>query len=564
MIGALGRKSRFLAAGRSSPLENYRASIAGPGNRNENPAALGHTSYRENWWNIESVTGEFLALDNRPDLKLKIEARLQQLLDRSVHLEWSQEGLRVALTPMSGGDSYPANYEASGILQLIALLAAVHNDEIGALFIDEPEISLHPQHQAFLLEEMQRVAGDPSKAGRKLIVCATHSASLLALQSVKDIPNLVFFNKISDSPVQIDEGENILRSTKLAATVARLSITHRMAFFAERVLLVEGPSDEIIGSQLSRKIGLRLLARNAQILPVIGKGEFREVAKLFTLMNKRVGVLADLDALADDNDLVNFFSNVQGALEVANKRGYPSIARVDSELRSSLVEFMKKHGNAVTTAVDQYPYWSDDRNSEKARLRLTLACLLTNPKVFGTKAEQEALALSQRYNALLETLAEVGCFILRKGAIENYYPLGQSGNSKPEIAASIAGAFEEAATPELEERYADVLSAVRFIAPNQIVDEDILLRPKLSAVLGAVFQSMTCDTLDPALNSIARATIGSDASIFELENRSSKDRKAVRVSIRSPLFARKTFPFEIGIDENINGAVPRVLPGKPD
>jgi Predicted ATP-dependent endonuclease of the OLD family len=99
---------------------------------------------------------------------------------------------------MSGGASYAANHEASGILQLVALLAAIHNDEIGALLIDEPEISLHPQHQAFLLEEMERVAGDPSDHSRKLIVIATHSASLLPLRKLSELA-LFFVLQLSTS-----------------------------------------------------------------------------------------------------------------------------------------------------------------------------------------------------------------------------------------------------------------------------------------------------------------------------------------------------------------------------
>jgi len=310
LIGAHGRKTHFLAAGRNSPFENFRAAINGPGQMDTADAAFGHRVHQDQWWNFESVTGSLFVLNHRADLRLKIEARLQQLFDRSVQLSWSQQGLTIRISPMSGGAPYAANYEASGILQLVALLAAIHNDEIGALLIDEPEISLHPQHQAFLLEEMEKVAGDPSDPTRKLIVIATHSASLLPLRRISDLPTIAFFNSVRQSPAQVPEDAEILERTKLAAMVARLSTTHRMAMFAERVLLVEGPSDEIITTQLARELGLRLLARNAQILPVTGKGEFAEAAKLFRLMNKQVAVLADLDALADDNGLVCQFSGI--------------------------------------------------------------------------------------------------------------------------------------------------------------------------------------------------------------------------------------------------------------
>jgi SNF2 family DNA or RNA helicase len=84
-IGSYGRKTHLLAAGRSSPLEPYRAAIHAPSSMNGNDAAVGNFAYRQSWWNFESVTGVLLVLDNRADLRLKVEARLQQLFDRSVH-----------------------------------------------------------------------------------------------------------------------------------------------------------------------------------------------------------------------------------------------------------------------------------------------------------------------------------------------------------------------------------------------------------------------------------------------------------------------------------------------
>ena len=56
-------------------------------------------------------------------------------------------------------ESYSSAREASGLLHLVSILAALYDDEVGCLLIDEPEVSLHPQLQAFLLEEIKKVAG---------------------------------------------------------------------------------------------------------------------------------------------------------------------------------------------------------------------------------------------------------------------------------------------------------------------------------------------------------------------------------------------------------------------
>jgi len=559
-INVYGRKTHFLAAGRSSPLENFRAAVFNPGFIEQSDAAVGNSVYQDNWWNYESVTGSLLALNNRADLRLKIEARLQQLFDRSVQFSWSQNGLNIRLLPMSGGATYAANHEASGILQLVALLAAIHNDEIGALLIDEPEISLHPQHQAFLLEEMERVAGDPSDPKRKLIVIATHSASLLPLRTLNELPFISFFNSVRQPPTQVESDAEILKRAKLAALIARLSTTHRMAMFAERVLLVEGPSDEIIATQLARCLDLRLLARNAQILPITGKGEFVEATKLFRLMNKHVAVLADLDALADDNVLVRSFSDLPQATAIADRLGRTSLTDLDNDLRIALEKFMSKHQSAVDTAAVTYPDWSSKDSNVFAKRRVTLARLLTNPRSFGD-ATADAESLFTRYNTLLDALAELGCFFLRQGAVENYYRIDISGRAKPELAADEAAQFEASGFGDLKQDYKDIITALSYIAPNHYVDEDQLLRPKLSAVLAAAFQSMKHESSNEQLNALARATIGTDAEVFELFNGSTKDDLRIKVQIASPLFQRDAFPFEISNGENLNIVVPNKLPG---
>ncbi|MFC0510714.1 ATP-dependent nuclease [Asaia spathodeae] len=558
------RKVHFLSAGRSSPFESFRSRADQPNYMDGNDAAIGAASFLSMWWDYESVTGDLIVLDTRPDLKLKIEARLQQLFDRSVELKWTQNGMSIRITSVMGGDGYPANYEASGILQLVALLSAIHNDDIGALLIDEPEISLHPQHQAFLLEEMEQVAGDPADPTKKLIVIATHSASMLPLRHINELPKIAFFASARQIPSQIAPGTDILKRVKLAALIARLGTTHRTAMFAEHILLVEGPSDEIVASQLARRLGLRLLARNAQILPVIGKGEFVEVAKLFRLMNKRVSLLADLDALADDNTLVCFFSDFPEAAAIADKIGRTNLADLDRDLRNALSTFIADHKTEADTAAKTYPDWSSKESSPLATQRLTLARVLNDPESFGGKAASRATSLRTQYDVLLNALCQLGCFFLRRGAIENYYDMsGMDYNGKPDRAAIEAAEFDVKDADELAAHYGDVLAALRHAAPNQLVDEDLLLRMKLGAILTPVLLGMDINSSNAQLNALAKNTIGTASEVFALANKSTSQQVRLDVDIASPLFKRATFPFEIGLSDNPTTIVPQVLPGIP-
>jgi energy-coupling factor transporter ATP-binding protein EcfA2 len=559
-------KVRFLSAGRSSPLERFRAAIDGPGIINNENAYVGHASYKSGWSDFESITGDYLTLHERADLRLKVEARLQTFFSRSIQLSWTQNGLEIMIVPVRGGTPYAANAEASGILQLVPLLAAIYNDQIGALLIDEPEISLHPQLQSFILQELMNVAGDPTiNSTKKIIVIATHSISMLPIRDISDLANLVFFKDRLSPPVQVSPAAPELQRRKLSALIARLSATHKLAFFAENVLLVEGPSDEIILAQLARTLNHPILPTNTQIVPVIGKGEFAEAVKLFGLMGKRVVVLADLDALSDANTLVNEFSCKPCGATAAQNLGQSSLIAVDTALRNDFAYAVQTHWTAIEPIVSAHPYWSScpaNERSDKTRRRAALATLLgpSGDTLHAAVANADFNALKTRYGALLNALETTGCFILRRGTIESYFRTAPNGASKPEAAAEEAATFDSASTSELETDYADILRAIRSAAGTRPVDENELLREKLGAAIGAMFQSLEQSTTDAELNGRARATFGTSMDIFYFENCSSSGQRKLRVTIKSPLFQRESFPFEIGENENANQVIREKLP----
>jgi hypothetical protein len=115
------RKVVYLASGRNSILESFRSAggMNGPGHINRVPAAIGNQGWTNQWESFEGNMGMLLRLKERADLLLKIEARLQALYQRRLKLDWIQAGLRVEFSPLTGGPSYYANAEASGILELI-------------------------------------------------------------------------------------------------------------------------------------------------------------------------------------------------------------------------------------------------------------------------------------------------------------------------------------------------------------------------------------------------------------------------------------------------------------
>ena len=206
-------------------------------------------------------------------------------------------------------DEYFANVEASGLLHPLSLLTALYDDEAAALLIDERETSLHPQLQSFLLEEFGKLAGDPSVDTRKkLVIISTHSPNLLAMRRIEQVSSTIFFRTAWHLPIQVSPDAQELQSTRLRSLLFQFTESYRAAFFAPRLLLLEGASDEVIVSTLAAQLGIPISAGGGQAVPVSGEGSMPHAVKLFRLIGKEPIVLADLDDLVDTNDLVKTFA----------------------------------------------------------------------------------------------------------------------------------------------------------------------------------------------------------------------------------------------------------------
>ena len=328
-----GKKTRYISAGRLGPLEFFRSDYDGQrGSRiRYDEATFGDKSSMSRRHNTETVLGDFASLSERPDILIKVQARLRKLFRRDIRIDWDGGSLRVyfSRTDVETAE-YSSAREASGLLHLVATLSALFDDDVGCTLIDEPEVSLHPQLQSFLYEEMRKVAGDPSRDGKKLVLLSTHSTEFINIRSLDDLASIVFCNDLQEDPVQVDPTNPEFRDRKISALLARIGQEHKRAFFCRRPLLVEGVSDQIVCSGLSRQLDINLEASGSQILPVSGKGQMPTVVKLLRNLGKEPVILADADALADGLDIVGAYTLLPEATVAAQDmahRDAPSLAR---------------------------------------------------------------------------------------------------------------------------------------------------------------------------------------------------------------------------------------------
>jgi energy-coupling factor transporter ATP-binding protein EcfA2 len=233
---AAGKKVRFLSAGRMGLMEEYRSNY--DGYRGDSPrfdeALYGSKNDTIRRHEYETLQGDFQTLSQRIDIQIKVQERLRKLFRRDLIIEWDAGNLKVLFNRNDVSSvPYSSGREASGLMHLVGLLSALYDDQVGALLIDEPEVSLHPQLQAFLLQEILGVAGQPSEGNnKKIILIATHSTEMVRLSTVDDLPNLVFCKDLQTHPVQIQADAPELKNKKIMNLVASLGQLHRLSLFS--------------------------------------------------------------------------------------------------------------------------------------------------------------------------------------------------------------------------------------------------------------------------------------------------------------------------------------------
>jgi len=429
-IYVCGKKVRFLSAGRMGMLEQFRSDYDGHrgGTPNYDLATYGAKGDSIRRHQTETLNGDFQTLAERADILIKIQERLRKLFKRDLLIEWDAGNLKIMFSRLDGqSQPYSSGREASGLMHLVGILSALYDDEVGALLLDEPEVSLHPQLQAFLLKEIISVAGHPSEGGnKKFVVIATHSTEMVQIARPDDLLSLVFCYDLNSNPVQIAADAGELKNKKIQGLIARLGQEHKLSLFSKRPLLVEGPSDVMICSALSTKANMHLEAAGSQLLPVIGKGQMPIVTKLLRLLGKEPIALADADGIADGLELVNqFLAGSIVADQDAAKLGFASATAMASNIYVDFCKLVQDRWAEVSDKAELHPYWKNKKEGEDdlAKRRATFCTLfLTIDTELSTLATDNAwINIKQRISALLEVLEKSGLFLLRRGSIESYY-----------------------------------------------------------------------------------------------------------------------------------------------
>ncbi len=547
---------RFLSAGRLGQLEPFRSIYDG---RRDTPmyenVSFGGREVKDYRHKIETSIGDFQTMTVRPDVHLKVNERIRKLLGRDVILEGDVNGLKVLFSRLDAkGSPYLASKEASGLLHIVSVLAALYDDEVGAILVDEPEVSLHPQLQAYLLQEIHYVAGNPD-TGKKLVIMATHSTSMISIREPQDLSRYIFLTPGS-VPRQIEPSTPELHNSRLMGLIFRLGSSHKEALFSSRPLLVEGPSDKIICDALDHKLGLHLTAHGSHILPVIGKGEIPTVVKLMRLVGKEPVVLADLDSLADGLEFVSMYASDERANRLAHDYGHANLSSFARGVYGDFSKSVETDWSVLSPLVASHPYWVNrdpDKDERIARRRSVMASLLsTSEETISDTWPPSWLTLRRRLLTLFEFLEAAGCFILRRGTIEGYYvhAVTNTTTDKPTAANAESNALLGAPLELVHAQYDDIVRCLEYASSGPSIDEGEALARVLVAAVSPLLFSMTESTTDTELAVAARQMVGEKAGLFEFTNASTTGNILLQVDLKTAILDVSGFPVRFSKTQN--------------
>jgi ABC-type lipoprotein export system ATPase subunit len=294
------------------------------------------------------------------------------------------------------GTTFLVGAASSGERELLTFLFAIYalNVTDALILIDEPELHLHPRWQRRLLGTLEELASET----RNQFVLATHSPMFISPASIQYVSR-VYSEGQASRIVRLDS--KTLPDRRKVFGIVNSQNNERM-FFADAVILVEGISDRLVLDEVMRAVGLyENASRTIEIVEVGGKGFFSSYGQLLKAAEVPFVTVADLDYTLDvgDASVQALFDTDFGkiAADVLQRHGSKDGAALAREIDIAI------QTGDVTQLRDLWTYVG----GRVRRLRPDL------------KAGER-----ERLDAFVSDQAKAGSYILRRGTIESYLPVG--------------------------------------------------------------------------------------------------------------------------------------------
>ena len=479
-------------------------------------------------------------LQERKDLLIQVEATLHHLFDREITLGWDSGRLVPKVRHRRGGASYRLDQqECHGIKELLVLLTHLYDDIHQSLIIDEPELNLHPQYQAFFMQEVRKLAGDPKiDKKKKIIFLITHSPFILDFRSEDDLNAVISFSLDYSVPKQISK-LNIDMSPRSFSLMQRLNAHHKQFFFSDNPIFVEGIHDAWIVEAMMEARGVSVAGAGSCIIDAGGNEEVNHYLKLCMGLGKSAHFLYDLDSLfrgslraciKDDQSVQSFLATAGLGTDFGeycrqlNEVLKDLIGRVLTECLYNehqlfpLRDFLKKLGERNN--------WKREHRA-KARIAVMTAISRHRKNILSVLGEEDVKDVEGRFGRIVAALKEKNIHLLPGGTIERYLPhytgneyeLAEESKQKA-VLAEMEEMSNLTTDKALSARYGELYDVLCCLPSKPHVDVESVLRNHLSNYIHEFQMTIknNPDWQQKEIQACLNTERASDAKVFSIQD----------------------------------------------
>ncbi len=421
-----GLKVRYLSTERLAGLERQRYEFFGYSLLEKGLDITRFPQLKSYGMNYGLSADAFVILEEKLDIRMKIEATLSQLFGRRIRLAEEGGFLKPKIQRIEAGYEYDLREsECHGLKELITLLTFLYNDDYNCLIIDEPELHMHPQYQTFFLQEIRKLAGDPlSSSDKKCFFIVTHSPYYVDIRTLEDLKHCIVFQP-DKLPAYIDqlEGEDEWRIKRL---LPRLNTHHKQFFFASRPIFVEGYSDQQLFTLIQEKRGRLLGASGACIIDVGGKEELDLFFRICRNLNIDACFITDLDVLFGGK-LRQSVSKDERCSEYLQNEGLGTdlmqvIGEAEKAIDKCLEELEPKLSDIPEPDLPLQQFRDALSKSSKPETRRSIFVRGLEYVKSSISDPDKLRFIKGRLDKIIRTFKCSGVYVLSRGELENYLP----------------------------------------------------------------------------------------------------------------------------------------------
>lgn len=328
------------------------------------------------------------------DSEVKLLEKYLNKIGYGWKIKEDKQQLKYQFLLTKSGKSFDISKASSGEQEILNFLLGIFSLNVrgGVVFIDEPEIHLHPKWQSLLLE----IFIDISSQRNNQFIFSTHSPTFVSPNTYNHLIR-VYRNNDESRSIVLKEVEPFDKKDILH--IINGTNSEKM-FFADSVVLVEGITDRLIFTKiLDGILSENNSSKIIEVIEVRGKTNLEKFRKFLDSLNIPTFFIADLD-----------FVNEIGSSDIKQLFGTDK-KKIDKDV---IKNKKSKDGDALVDEIEEAIKTQDIQNLEN---------LWEHIKSFRRQLKAD---INQSEQAILtefiNSKKEDHIFILKEGDIEQYFP----------------------------------------------------------------------------------------------------------------------------------------------